>query len=78
MQVYEWVFQILQVSLWSSDEPNYMVIDGVPCEVDYDLRWSIHIENVDNKSEWKADSLTYLSFKKTTKCDDRKFWKYLK
>jgi len=35
-----------------------MVIGGIPCEIDYDLRWSIYIENVDNKSEGKADSLT--------------------
>jgi hypothetical protein len=58
MQVYEWAFQILQVALWSSDEPNCMVIGGILCEIYYDLRWSIYIENVDNESEGKADSLT--------------------
>jgi hypothetical protein len=77
MQVYEWVFQILQVVLWSSYEPNCMVIGGIPREIDYDLRWYIYIENVDNKIKGKADSLTLLVVvkKKTTKCGERKFWK---
>jgi hypothetical protein len=79
MQVYELVFQILQVALWSSDEPNCILIGGVPYEIDYDLRWSIYIENIDNKSEGKADSFTLpVIVKKNTKCGERKFWKYLK
>jgi hypothetical protein len=60
MQVHERVFQILQVALWSSDYLNYLVNIGILCEIDYDLRWSIYIENVDDKSEWKTDSLTLL------------------
>lgn len=52
------MFQILQVALWSSVEPNCVVIGGIPSGMDYNLRWPIYIKNVDNKNEGKADSLT--------------------
>jgi len=68
VQVYAWTFQILQVALWSSDEPNCMIIGGILCKIDYDLRWSTYIEIVDNKIEGKAHSLTLpVVFKKNYK-----------